>query len=661
MNCELESLHQRIAELEIIEAKYQEVLQELEESKELYGDFVEKAGVAISVEDREGNIIFVNENNARLHGYTIQEMEKMTFKTLVHPDDLAKVMANHNRNLAGEPVKRYEVRTLKKDGSVIYFEVDSSVVKDGRKVIGTRSYLWDITERKRAEVALRESEEKFRTITENLNVGVFRSTVGEKGKFIEVNPAMVSIFGYDSKEEFLDIDVCDLYLNPEDRKRFDKRMMEAEYIKDLESLSKRKDGSTFIASDTAVAVKNKNGKIIYYDGVVEDITERKKLEQELMRRKKIESIGFLAGGIAHDFNNLLAVVLGNISIAREELPPGSTSYQVLENAEKATEQAGNLAKKLITFSKGGWLNRKKIPFSRILARARENIPAEKTKGIDFNIDIPQGVLPIDGDEEQLVQVFSNILQNAVDWVRENKRITIAARNLKITEQDHELLPLREGDYIQVSIKDRGIGIPEENMEKIFDPYFSVKKMGTQKGMGLGLSICLSIVEKHGGYLKVESTFGAGTTVLVYLPTESLESEGVRKHISPVDKRSYKILLMDDEPSITYIVGQILARMGHQVETLNDSMETGKLYEEARKSGAPFDIVILDIVIKQGMGGKETLRRLQKIDPAVRAIALSGYLGDRDIEELRRLGFLEVVRKPARMKDFDYAINKVMNG
>ncbi|MCK4764193.1 MAG: PAS domain S-box protein [Candidatus Aminicenantes bacterium] len=504
------------------------------------------------------------------------------------------------------------------------------------------------------ERKLKESEEKFRTITENLSVGIFRSSVGPKGEFIEVNPAMVSIFGYDSKEDLMSVNVSDLYLDPEDRKRFNEKMVADEFIKDEESISKRKDGSTFIASDTAVAVKNKKGEIVYFDGILEDVTARKKIQLELMKRKKIESIGILAGGIAHDFNNLLAVVLGNISLVKDELDPDDEHYEILDNAEKATMQAGGLAKKLITFSQGGWLHKKKVGFLKVFNRAKEGL--SRAADVSFTVDIPEHLPTVDGDEEQLVQVTANLLQNAVDWSRENKAIAIRAKVITVNDRDN--LPVREGRYVRISIADRGSGIPPEHMEQVFDPYFTAKKMGTRKGMGLGLSISLSIIEKHGGHITIDSELGRGTTADIYLPLPDSEDVAAAERVKE-EAAGARILMMDDEPSVSYIVSQILQKMGHKVEIVKDGSEALEAFKKAREKDKPFDIVMLDIVIKHGLGGKETMHRLQKIEPGVKAIALSGYLGDRDIENLKKLGFREVIRKPARTKDFKVTIDKVL--
>ncbi len=244
---------------------------------------------------------------------------------------------------------------------------------------------------------------------------------------------------------------------------------------------------------------------------VED--EKLKLEERLRQSQKLEAIGALAGGIAHDFNNLLSTIIGYISIIKGDLFPDDYHYRMLESAETTSIKAADLANQLITFSEGGWLIKKEISFLQILNEAKNRLPEDME--ITFDIDIPDNLRLIDGDEDKLIQVIFNLLRNAVEAMPGEKKIFIRAENTKITDKNN--LPISEGQYVKVLIEDKGIGISAENLERIFDPYFSTKQVGTQKGMGLGLSICFSIIKKHGGDISVESEVGKGTIVTIYLP------------------------------------------------------------------------------------------------------------------------------------------------
>jgi signal transduction histidine kinase len=248
-----------------------------------------------------------------------------------------------------------------------------------------------------------------------------------------------------------------------------------------------------------------------------DISERKKLEEEILKAKKLESTGILAGGIAHDFNNLLSVMLGNISLAQLEVSPQDKIYKFLSDLENAALKAGELTGKFISFSRGGWLMREKTTLSDILKNAMESEPGLQNEKIAYEIDIPEDLLPIHGDKRQLTQVMLNLFLNAIEAVpgEEGGQITISADNTTITSKDQ--FQLNPGKYVKIKIEDNGTGIPAEILEKVFDPYFSTKEKVTQKGLGLGLTLCYSIIKKHDGHIHLESEPGKRTTVIIYLP------------------------------------------------------------------------------------------------------------------------------------------------
>jgi PAS domain S-box-containing protein len=258
--------------------------------------------------------------------------------------------------------------------------------------------------------------------------------------------------------------------------------------------------------------------------VARDISERKTLEEEILKSKKLESIGILAGGIAHDFNNLFSVIMGNIMLAMEEVSPKKKVYNFLVKAEEVSLKAVDLANKFITFSREGCLKRGKVTLSTLLKNARNSELPGTRENIYYKIDIPEDLMPIDGDKEQLGEVMQNLLLNACEAIsnghsddggEEEGRISVRAENMTVNAESKLLL--KKGEYVKVLIEDNGIGIPQRNIEKVFEPYFSTKNKMNQKGMGLGLTICYSIIKKHGGHITVESEGRKGTTVTLYLP------------------------------------------------------------------------------------------------------------------------------------------------
>jgi PAS domain S-box-containing protein len=304
----------------------------LEASQEQYRDLVEKAGIAILIDDREGNFQYVNERYAEMLGYDHDEFSQLSIQNVVYPDDVDMVMRYHKNRVQGKKSpSRYEFRGIKKDGSLIYLEVDAHPIKKKNKIVGTRCYLWDITANKHAEMALKQSEEKYKTIAENVDVGIYRTTSGSNGRFIEANPSLLKIFGYKDKQEFLNTDVSKLYFDPECRDRFQKKMLHEGCVKNEELLLKKKDGSPFLGSVCAVTVKNDKGKIIYFDGIVEDITERKRAEEKI--RASLLEKEVLLREIHHRVKNNLQIIssLLNLQSRHVEDEPALDMFQESRN------------------------------------------------------------------------------------------------------------------------------------------------------------------------------------------------------------------------------------------------------------------------------------------------------------------------------------------
>jgi len=371
----------------------------------------------------------------------------------------------------------------------------------------------EIDERKLTEQKLRESEEKFRVLAEKAVVGIWIV----RDKLIKyVNPMAAQIFNYPPEEL---IDKSPLELVPEEDRP-----------KVLEHLVLRKKGNSTnlsyqfkgMTKDGKIIELESYGALILWQGQpailesVIDITRRKRTEAELIKSRRMESVGILAGGIAHDFNNLLAVIVGNTSMLKLNCGSDPGIYSFVDNVEKASAQAADLAQKFITFSEGGWVVRKEIKLAKILDDTAHLSP--EIEQIPFHIAIPPDLDSIYADERQLRQVMTNLLLNAHEATathENSKKIIVTARNITL-EQDNQF-SLKDGKYVHISVIDNGRGIPPELLEKIFDPYFSTKDTVSQKGLGMGLAICYSIAKKHDGHIAIASEVEKGTTVDLYLP------------------------------------------------------------------------------------------------------------------------------------------------
>ncbi len=506
----------------------------------------------------------------------------------------------------------------------------------------------------RMEKKLKESEARFRTLAEAAPVGIFQTDVN--GNCIYVNEKWCEMAGL-SFEEAMGKG-WENALHPEDHGRVSSRwylMVNSGEKFAMEYRLKTPGGKITWLFGQAAALKDESGDTTGFMGTVSDITARKDLEEKLLTGRKLESLGILAGGIAHDFNNLLSIIMGNISLIREDIPPHEDHYKMLESAENASAEAGELAQKLITFSKGGWLMKKKASLEDILRNAAAQTLADVESSC--NMDIEANLQPVYGDEDQLGQVFSNLMRNAAEAMENKGTLFLRAENIDLASQDyHQLKP---GKYIRVTIEDHGVGIPDQHMSKIFDPYFTTKDMGPQKGMGLGLTICYSIINKHAGSIKIDSEPGKGTVAEIYLPVFKETPAAPAKKKEPAEKGKGRLMVVDDEPDILNITALMLEKMGYRVDTYEEGNGALDAYKKAVQEDRPFDVMFLDLFNKKGMGGEETLKKLLVFDPEAIVIAISGYLEDSDTDDLVKDGFRDVIIKPYRREELEMALAKVL--
>ncbi|OQA76156.1 MAG: Blue-light-activated protein [bacterium ADurb.Bin243] len=387
----------------------------------------------------------------------------------------------------------------------------------------------------------------------------------------------------------------------------------------------------------------------YIVGVIRDITERKKMDEERAKMSKIESIGILAGGIAHDFNNILMGILGNISLAKNRCIQDQKTHEILSRAEAVVHKARGLTEQLITFSKGG------IPIKKLCAlndlvksTVQFTLSGSKIKPF-FDLDAALNMVEI--DDGQFSQVIANIIINARQATGDNGEIHINTRNIA-THADTEF-PHRIGNYVKLSIKDNGPGIKRENFAKIFDPYFTTKPTGS----GLGLFTSYSIVSKHGGYMRAISNPGEGALFEIYLPAAE-RTEDNPGCLQTSAKRAgglYNILVMDDEIDTLAPICDMLSERGNVVTLVENGDAALKLYAEKMKKGQKFDLVIVDIVIRNGLGGMEFMKKLLELDPRACAIISSGRADDKMMADYRQYGFYGAIAKPYKAEELNELI------
>ena len=428
-------------------------------------------------------------------------------------------------------------------------------------------------------------------------------------------------------------------------------------IKDHPSMLRRHDGSAFPVKINAARVDYKMVPAVTF--LVRDNSKSIEAENELQRARQLESIAALSGGIAHDYNNLLTVIIGNVSLIQSYVDPQDMVYRLLNEVNEAAIVAKSLTQKLITFSRGGAPLKETTDMAALVRSVTEF--SLSGSNIKCRFEVPDDLWLVEIDKTQVSQAVHNLVMNAREAMPEGGVITVSAGNDQNIDGEHMSTP---GRWVRLAITDQGQGIVPENMDKIFNPYFSTKERGNQKGTGLGLSISHSIIQKHDGKMMVDSLPGAGTTVTLYLPASmktlpAISAATPCKTSRPIPGCG-RILVMDDEEMIINMAGRILARLGYETAFARNGSEAVALYEEALKTAHPFDAVVLDLTVRGGMGGEEAMRHLLKIDPQVKVIVSSGYSDSPVMQDYKQYGFSEAAGKPYSLLELSQALDRVLS-
>ncbi len=548
------------------------------------------------------------------------------------------------------PIRRSRIREI--DGLSRSFAHMATKLKGSLESLSA-----EVAERKRAEAELRESETNLRSIFEAANNVAFVKTdlAGKDAKIIDFSPGAERIFGYQAAE-IIGRPVALLHL-PRDVERFPaalQALRENQEGFSGESTLVRKSGKTFPAIFKTYPLFDDQGEMSGAIGVSIDISKRKQAEAELRKMEKLKSIGTLAGGIAHDFNNILLGVFGNISLAKAALDSDDPAFRSLEEAERSMNRATRLTHQLLTFAKGG----EPIKADADLGGIVEEVVRFDLSGSNIRpiFDIASDLWLAQVDLGQIQQVFSNLAINAAQAMPEGGNLYIRLENVQV--RAGEMASLQPGKYIKTTVADEGTGIRHSHLERIFDPYFSTK----QSGNGLGLATVYSIIDKHGGYIQVDSEPGQGSRFVLYLPASESKKPPEPAPFTenaPAAKGSGRVLIMDDDAMIREVASQMLETMGYQVETAPDGQEALDRYAEAMEAGRRFDLVIMDLTVPGGMGGQEAIARLLDLDPKARALVSSGYAEDPVMAKYREYGFKGIISKPYQIRQLQAVLSQVL--
>jgi PAS domain S-box-containing protein len=661
---ELAELRERLSRSERLDAELRLEVDALRKSEKRHRALLAAGPDPVVVYDRQGRVTLINEAFSNTYGWLPEELfgKPIDFVPEEERDATAEAW---QKTLAGEPVI-LETKRLSKWGTVLDVQIRTAVLRDSDGNLSESIVIHqDVTERRRSERLLAESEKRFRRLYEETKKAeeLYRSLLNSsadaiviydmEGNAQYVSPSFTRTFGW-TLEELRGRRIP--YVPDSEREASMALIRELMRVGasrgDFETRRRTKDGRILHVSISASRYHDHEGNPAGMLAILRDITERKRTEQEMMKVEKLESIGALAGGIAHDFNNLLTAILGNVSLAMVTLKSEGKSFELLAEAEKACLRARSLTQQLLAFAKGGAPITKVVSVRDLLGDSCK-LPLTGTNVL-CALSIPSDIWAVDVDPAQVGQVVGNLVLNARQAMPDGGTVTVKAENL-VCNNDNGL-GLSEGKYVKISVEDQGVGIPRKDLPRIFEPYFTTKPGGS----GLGLATCYTILGNHDGAISVESTEGKGTVFRIFLPASSDPAEEEHRSRADLVAGKGRVLLMDDEDAVRKLGGELLGMLGYDFELARDGRECIDLYVRAKEASEPFDVVILDLTVRGGMGGLEAMRRLLEIDAGIKAIVSSGYSDDPVMANHREIGFRGVIPKPYQPSDLSRILNSVIN-
>ncbi len=658
----IHDLHVHQIELEMQNEELRQAHQELERSRDRYLSLYHDAPVGYVVADSAAMVLQANKTFAYMVDRDIPALLNKPLTQTIHPDDRALFFARFKAFYKKPAGKRLEVRMVRSDQSLLYVELKghllddgaidiSDGVPDGRLLIN----ISDITDRKSAENAIisakRQWEQTFDAVPDLIAI------IDEKSTVVRVNKALAGRLGVAPKDCVGK--KCYQVLHEDGARPVDcphQALIRTGRASEIEEFRRKFNGHFLTTVLPFDAGDSDNRWCIH---ISHDITDRKRAEKELLKLRNLESIGKLAGGMAHDFNNILTAIIGHIDLALLYAEDQEKQSSHLQGAIEAAQHARELANRLITFADGGNQVKQAVDLCQLmetvtgLTLSGTNVAYE----LDLENDLP--ALIVDGD--QISSAVQNVLTNAGEAMPWGGKVAIKAHTVDVERFNGNQVP--PGRYVKIEIRDSGVGIAADDIGKIFDPYFTTKQMGAQKGMGLGLTICHSIVNKHQGHIAVRSKVGEGTTVTILLPAfvtpavakRSPDSEEKSSH-----PESCRVLYMDDEKILWNVIRSMLHRMGCETDIAFDGKKAVSLYKAALEQGRPYAALILDLTIRGGPGGKEVLQEIHQIDPSAKAVVLSGYSSDPVFEDYSRYGFVGALEKPFKTQCFLDLMTGILN-
>ncbi|WP_459890602.1 PAS domain S-box protein [Desulfothermus okinawensis] len=640
----------------IVDKRTRELIEKNIEIGELYdrlNSIIHAANMGLVERDLDGYVLDVNQEYLNLIGRRKEDIIGKRIDEWTHPEDKHLQKMARDLIIKHGSLKGLEVRYVKPNGETVYVLANSVRLKNRpNRVI---FLCQDITDMKKQEEKIITLANELETTLNSIGDGVI--STNKEGKIKFFNPVAEQITGW-KKGEAIGRNLEEVFniVSEKTGKKVDNPFTEIKKTGKIIGLGNhtlliRKDGDKIPILDSGAPIFGKDGELIGVVIVFRDGREQRQREAELIRLEKLNTVSQISAGIAHDFNNILATIVSNCALVKNKLKIDAFERKFFEKVEKTILDARNLTKQLILLSTEFEPDKKPFDYRKKIKGLTRLILAGTSVEAEFLID--EDLYYINGDETQIDQVIQNLIINAKDAMKDRGKITIKAQNIHVKRD--EIKGLSEGDYVRISIKDTGPGIDEDNLSRIFEPYFSTKKGGT----GLGLYVVENIVKNHQGHIEVISEKGKGTEFVLYLPAKREITVEPKKDNPDTSLEGINILLMDDEEMFREVIKELVPIVGGTVTVVSNGNEAISIYKEALNKKKGFDVVVLDLTIVGGEGGLDVGKKILEIDKDARIIISSGHTAHPIFKEYKKYGFVGAIKKPYTIYEFASYIKKLL--
>jgi PAS domain S-box-containing protein len=598
------------------------------------------------------DIVWVDGAYHRLTGYTAEEIcDSEKWLSIVHPDDVQLVLEATRRILSNRQ-SEFTYRIKAKPGNYLWVRDHAQPLWSDkeRRVTSIIGAIQDITGQRQAVEALQESEERYRQFfLENLS-GAYISR--PDGRLVACNPAFARIFGFSSVQEALEARLDTIYHETRTREEFIKILRKNKKLVNYKSVMRHRDGSRLNIIENTIGIFDEQGELIEIKGFLVDVTRQTRLEAQLKKARKMETVGTLAGGIAHEFNNLLMTIQGNTSLIQYDLNVADQHYQMLVKIEEAIKRGVKLTQQLLGYAKKGKYEVKSLDINRLVQKTVLNF-GRSQKDIAIAFELSEDLPLIQADQDQMEQMLENLLANAAEAMARHGNLILKTMNSSHEQIQATLYEPLPGDYIRLVVSDTGSGMDDVTRDRIFDPFFTTKGLG--EGKGLGLASVYGIVKSHGGYIEVESEVGHGSTFNIFLPA-SRKIKSLSQAPAAKDAKPPKVILVADDEDLVLEVGvNFLNRLGYATLIARNGYEAVDVYQRNRDS---ISLVILDMIMPH-MGGGQAYDRIKKINLNAKVLLSSGYSIDGQAQEILDRGCDGFIQKPFSMEELSAKIRKIL--